>query len=227
VWPGSVRLQRHFVGKGNALPFFVAPLSTNSQFFVQRWLLLRHAARRQVSDTHSRPGVQSLPDEKVSRVKRLLLLLTVALSVAAAQNPPRQGPPGAPAHKSPLADYAGTWTGSFEGKTWITVKLTLQGDRLTGFIQHPHDLKFNDDGLLKSVSDDQTTEAVQDAQVNPDGLLLTTKDPDTQETNRFTMKLTGDSTAEIKMSAMKMPPGMPKIKPWKLTKAAASAPSAH
>ena len=60
---------------------------------------------------------------------------------------------------------------------------------------------------------------VQDAQVNPDGLLLTTKDPDTQETNRFTMKLTGESTAELKMSAMKMPPGMPKIRPWKLTKA--------
>ena len=59
-------------------------------------------------------------------------------------------------------------------------------------------------------------------QFMPDGLLLTTKDPDTQETNRFTMKLTGEVTAEIKMSAMKMPPGMPKIKPWKLTKAGAS-----
>jgi hypothetical protein len=180
-----------------------------------------------VSDTNSGPGVQSLPDEEVRRVKRLLLLLTVALGVAAAaQNPPKQGPPGTPVHKSPLADYAGTWTGSFEGKTWITVRLTLQGDRLTGFIQHPHDLQFNDDGLLKSVSDAQITETVQDALVNPDGLLLTTKDPDTQETNRFTMKLTGDSTAEIKMSAMKMPPGMPKIKPWKLTKAGSSAAAA-
>jgi hypothetical protein len=161
-------------------------------------------------------------------VKRLSLLLIIALgAAAAAQTTPKQVPPGAPVRKSPLADYAGTWTGSFEEKTWITVKLTLQGDRLAGFIQHPHDLKFNDEGLLKSVSDDQTTETVQDAQVNPDGLLLTAKDPDTQETNRFTMKLTGDSAAEIKMSAMKMPPGMPKIKPWKLTKAAASAPSAH
>jgi hypothetical protein len=161
-------------------------------------------------------------------VKHLSLVLTIALgATAAAQAPAKQGGSGTPVRKSPLADYAGTWTGSFEGKTWITVRLTLQGDRLAGFIQHPHDLQFNDDGLLKSVSDDQSTETVQDAQVNPDGLLLTAKDPDTQETNRFTMKLTADSAAEIKMSAMKMPPGMPKIKPWKLTKAAASAPSAH
>jgi len=37
------------------------------------------------------------------------------------------------------------------------------------------------------------------------------------------MKLTSETTAEIKMSAMKMPPGMPKVKPWKLTKAGTSS----
>jgi hypothetical protein len=160
-------------------------------------------------------------------MKRLLLvLLTIAVGVATPQTPAGQSPAGTPVRKSPLADYAGTWAGSFEGKTWITVQLTLQGDRLSGFMQHAHDLEFNDEGLLKSVSDNQSTQTVQDAQVNPNGLLLTTKDPDTQETFRFTMKLTGESTAEIKMNAMDMPPGMPKIKPWKLTKAP-SAPSGH
>jgi hypothetical protein len=160
-------------------------------------------------------------------VKHLLLVLTIALGVAAAaQTPAKQGASGTSVRKSPLADYAGTWTGSFEGKTWLTVKLTLQADRLSGFIQHPRNLQFNDQGEVKSVSDEESTETVQDAQVNPDGLLLTTKDPDTQETNRFTMKLTAESNAEIKMSAMKMPPGMPKIKPWKLTKAAAGSPVA-
>jgi hypothetical protein len=153
----------------------------------------------------------------------------MAVSVAAgAQTSPKQAAPGTPVHKSPLADYAGTWIGSFEGRTWLTVRLALQADRLSGFIQRPRNFQFNDLGELKSVSDEQSTEAVQDAQVNPDGLLLTTKDPDAQETNHYTMKLTGESTAEIKMSAMKMPPGMPKIKPWKLAKAAASpAAAAH
>jgi len=155
-------------------------------------------------------------------VKRFLLLVLAFGVAAVAQTSPKPAAPGTPVHKSPLADYAGMWTGSFEGKTWLTVKLALQGDRLSGFIQHPRNLQFNDQGELKTVSDEQSTENVQDAQVNPDGLLLTTKDPDTQDTNRFTMKLTGETTAEIKMSAMKMPPGMPKIKPWKVTKTGAS-----
>jgi len=156
-------------------------------------------------------------------MKRALLLLVVAVGVAAvAQTSANQASPGKPVRKSPLADYAGTWIGSFEGKNWLTVKLSLQADHLTGSVQHASHLQYNDQGEIKSISDDQSTEAVQDAQVNPDGLLLTAKDPDTQETNRYTMRLTGESTAEIKMSAMKMPPGMPKIKPWKVTRAGAS-----
>jgi hypothetical protein len=185
-------------------------------------------------------AVQFFVDQEDTRVKPLLLVLTMAFGVAVAQSSPKQpaaaqsspqgvaqaqptqAAPGTPQRKSPLADYAGTWTGSFEGKTWITVKLVLQGERLSGFIQHAHDLQVNDQGELKSVSDEQSTKVVQDAQVNPNGLLLTTKDPDTQETFHFTMRLTGDPTAEIKMSAMTMPPGMPKIKPWKLTRASAA-----
>ncbi len=156
-------------------------------------------------------------------MKGLWLIFTVALGVAGwTQTSPKQASPGTPVRKSPLAEYAGTWTGSFEGKTWLMVKLALQADRLSGSIQHPRDLQFNDQGELKSASEEQTTEVVQDAQVNPDGLLLTVKDPDTQQTNRFTMKLTGEATAEIKMSAMNMPPGMPKVKPWKLAKAGTS-----
>src|SRR5271157_5598594 len=157
-----------------------------------------------------------------------LLFMVVAISIVpVAQTPPKQGPDGKPVHKSPLADYAGTWTGTFEGKTWLTVKLTLQGDRLSGSIQRMRNLQFNDQGEIKSIGEEQFSEVVEDAQVNPDGLLLTLKDPDAKETDHYTMKLTGESKAEIKMSAMKMPPGMPKIKPWKLTKAGASPAAAQ
>jgi len=153
-----------------------------------------------------------------------LLFFAIVVTTAVAAQTAAQSNSEKPVKKNPLAAYAGTWTGAFEGKTWLTVKLALQADRLSGSIQRPRNLQFSDQGEIKSVGEEQSTEVVQDAQVNPDGLLLTTKDPDTQETNRFTMKLTGESTAEIKMSAMKMPPGMPKIKPWKLTKG--GAPSA-
>jgi hypothetical protein len=157
-------------------------------------------------------------------MRRLFLLfMMVAVSIVpVAQTPPKPGPDGNPLRKSPLADYAGTWTGAFEGKTWLTVRLALQGDRLSGSIQRPRNLQFSDQGEIKSVGEEQFSEPVEEAQVNPDGLLLTLKDPDTKETDQYTMKLTGESKAEIKMSAMKIPPGMPKIKPWKLTKAGAS-----
>ena len=104
----------------------------------------------------------------------------------------------------------------------MTIRLTLQGTQLSGSIQRAQDLQFNDQGEIKGVSEERLNEAVQDATINPDGLLLTVKNPDTQETDRFTLKLTGETTAEVKMSAMKMPPGMPKIKPWKLMKSGAS-----
>jgi hypothetical protein len=148
----------------------------------------------------------------------LLCFAIVATTAGAAQSATQNGTGTQPVKKNPLAAYAGTWTGSFEGKTWLTVKLAPQAERLTGSIQHASKLQFNDLGEIKSASDEQSIEAVQDAQVNPDGLLLTTKDPGTQETNRYTMRLTGETTAEIKMSAMRMPPGMPKIRPWKLSK---------
>src|SRR5271157_1843486 len=101
-------------------------------------------------------------------MKRALLLLVVAVGVAAmAQVSANQAPPGKPVRKSPLADYAGTWLGSFEGKSWLTVKLSLQADQLSGSIQRPRNVQFNDQGEIRSVSDDQSTEVLQDAQVNP------------------------------------------------------------
>jgi len=157
------------------------------------------------------------------RFGALLFFAIVVTAAVAAQPATQRSSETRPVKKNPLAAYAGRWTGSFAGNNWLTVTLTLQGDRLSGSIQHASHLQFNDQGEIKIVSDEQSTEVVQDAQVNPDGLLLTAKDPDTQETDRFTMKLTGESTAELKMSAMKMPPGMPKIKPWKLTKVGASS----
>ena len=53
--------------------------------------------------------------------------------------------------------------------------------------------------------------------------LLTASDTGTQETHRYLMRLTSDNTAEVKMVAMSMPPGMPKPKPWKLSRVGPSA----
>jgi hypothetical protein len=67
------------------------------------------------------------------------------------------------------------------------------------------------------------TAAVENSLLNGDGLLLTVKDPGTQQTERYLMRLTSADTAELKMVAMSMPPGMPKPKPWKLSRVGPNA----
>ena len=158
-------------------------------------------------------------------MKRLAIAIMIVLALSSAgwtQTSSRPTKPNQPVKKSPLAGYAGTWIGTFEERPWLTVQLTLQDQQLSGSLRRAHDLKFNDAGEIKSVGDTEVTEVIQEAALNNDGLLLTAKNPETNETDRFTMRLTGETTAELKMSAMSMPPGMPKLKPWKLTRVAAA-----
>ncbi len=164
-------------------------------------------------------------------MKRFAIAIMMVLVLGCAgwsQTSSRPAAPNAPVKKSPLAGYAGTWVGTFDERPWLTVQLALQGQTLSGSLRRANDLKFNDAGELKSMGDTQVTEVIQEAALNGDGLLLTAKNPDTNETDRFTMRLTGESTAELKMSAMSMPPGMPKLKAWKVTRAGApSIPAAR
>ncbi len=121
---------------------------------------------------------------------------------------------------SPLAEYAGDWTAKFNGKIWLRLQLELRGDQLAGSLLHPRNLELNDNGELKSVSDEESSETVVAAVINPDGLLLTLKDAASLEGDRYMMRLVTPEkdTAELKMIAMTMPPGMPKPKPWRLVK---------
>jgi len=160
-----------------------------------------------------------------SFVKRLLrvalpLLLGLLSALVAAQTQPKsgQGTAQGVVKKSPLAPYAGNWYSMFEGKPWMLLNLNLSGEQFSGSLQRSRDFAFSDNGELKRVSDEILTYQMVDAKLTPDGLLLTFKSPDKPETQRYMMKMTGELTAEIKMIEMVMPPGMPKPKPWKLTK---------
>jgi hypothetical protein len=129
----------------------------------------------------------------------------------------------APARKSPLADYAGAWIGTVQGHTWMNVRLTLQGNQISGTLQRAHEVQFDNSGAIKSVGDEQSTGAVENAIINGDGLMLTVKDPGSQQTDRYLLRLTGANTAEMKMVAMSMPPGMAKPQPWKLSRVGPNA----
>jgi hypothetical protein len=159
----------------------------------------------------------------VKRSFALAMLMTSMCMVGVAQTSMTPQMQNAPARKSPLADYAGAWIGTFEGHTWLSVRLTLQANQISGTLQRPKDFQFADNGAIKSVSDERLTEGVENAVVQGDGLLLTVKDPGTQQPDHYVMKITAPGMAELKMVAMSMPPGMPKPQPWKLSKVTPSA----
>ena len=148
----------------------------------------------------------------------VLLGLLTSLGVAQTQPKPNQGTGQPAVKKSPLIPYAGNWIGTFDGKPWMLLNLNLVGEQFSGLIDRAREFEFADNGELKKVGEDFVRYQLSDAKLTPDGLLLTFDDTDKHTTQRYIMKLTGDTTAEIKMIAMSMPPGMPKPKPWKLTK---------
>lgn len=149
-------------------------------------------------------------------MRRLVLsIVVVSMQITGwCQAPPKVKP------VSPLLEYAGEWTSVFDGKVWLRLRLELRGDQIVGSLVHPNNIEMNDNGELKSVSEEQSTEAVTEAVVNPDGLLISVKDAETQEPGRFMMRLIlpEKETADLKMIGMTMPPGMPKPKPWRLLK---------
>jgi len=151
------------------------------------------------------------------------LLLFVAAAVAQTAPPPHVNSPQAtakvPVKKNPLLPYAGNWIGAFDNKPWILLTLNLSGEQFAGSLQRAKKVDLSDNGEIKHVSDEFVTNPVVEAKLNPDGLLITVRHPDSQETDRYVMKLSPDeNSAEIKMVAMNMPPGMSKPKPWKLMK---------
>jgi len=159
----------------------------------------------------------------MQRVMSVFLLLISSALVVQAQTSMTPAMQNAPARKSPLADYVGSWIGTFQGHAWITVRLNKQGTDLTGTLQRPHELEFQNSGDLKSVGEEQTTSTIENAVLQGDGLLMTVKDPNTQQTDHYVMRLMSANTAELKMSGMTMQPGMPKPKPWLLSRVGPTA----
>ena len=128
---------------------------------------------------------------------------------------------------SPLADYAGEWTSSFNGKVWLRLQLELRGEQIIGALLHARKIDVNDNGDIKSVSDEQSGGTIAEAVLNPDGLVLTVKDVESKATDHYTMRLVlpAKETADLKMIGEVMPPGMPKPKPWRLVKSGTAAAS--
>ena len=128
----------------------------------------------------------------------------------------------APARKASLTEYVGSWIGTFQGHTWLTIRLVQSGDRLSGTLQRAQEVKLNNQGDVESVRGEKWSTSFESAQLTGDGLWLTVKNPATQESERYLMRLTHDSVAEVQMVGTESP-AIPKAKPWKMIKVGPSA----
>lgn len=158
----------------------------------------------------------------MKRSSAMILLLLLTCLSGWAQSPPEAAGQKPQVRKAAIDEYAGTWNSMFGGKPWMILGLGFEGDKLTGWMQHAQDFQFNDQGELKSVGDTLAKETVETAEMSGDGLVITLKNDDTKAIERYLMRIVAPDTAELRMSGMNMPPGMPKPRPWKLTKAEAA-----
>jgi len=112
--------------------------------------------------------------------------------------------------------FVGTWHAEFKGKTFLTIKLEKQPDKLTGTASH-FDVQLDDTGELASAEEvDGEAMPISDAKLTNGILRITLKDEDSQDTMQCEMKLTGTDQAELRML---VPPDVPKPKWWKLLRA--------
>lgn len=108
--------------------------------------------------------------------------------------------------------FVGTWHAEFKGKTFLTIKLEKQQDKLTGTASH-FDVKLDDTGELTSAEEGDGSSTIIEAKLTNGILRITLKDEDSQDTMQCEVKLTGTDQAELRML---VPPDVPKPKSWKL-----------
>lgn len=112
--------------------------------------------------------------------------------------------------------FVGTWHAEFKGKTFLTIKLEKQQDKLTGTASH-FDVKLDDTGELASAEEvDGQVTPISEAKLTNGILRITMQEEDSQDTIQCEMKLTGTDQAELRML---VPPDVPKPKWWKLLRA--------
>ncbi len=112
------------------------------------------------------------------------LMLTVSL--AAAQT----------AHK--LADYAGTWQASFQGKPFMTIKLHDEKGQLTGTVSSG-DLEVNSEGEITGAKVREGESQILSTQILANGSLqIVSRDADGTDTTTFVITLLDKNSASLR-----------------------------
>jgi len=146
----------------------------------------------------------------------LILIATSLFAFSQTKNKPSGEIKSGVTDASGYQQFVGTWHAEFKGKTFLTIKLEKQQDKLTGTTSH-FDVKLDDTGELASAEEvDGQAIPISEAKLTNGMLRITLKEEDSQDTIQCEMKLTGTDQAELRML---VPPDVPKPKWWKLLRA--------
>lgn len=113
-------------------------------------------------------------------------------------------------------DFVGTWTADFEGKTFVTLRLTEQAGTITGTMHHPTQINTSPKGDLLGVSGSFVDDEVSNVKITGNDLRFTTRDDDGEDI-KYVLHLTGEKNAEL--SFADPPKEFTVPKPWKLERA--------
>jgi len=114
-----------------------------------------------------------------------------------------------------LQQFVGTWHAKFKGKTFLTIILDKQQDKLTGTMSGT-DVQLDKDGELTSAEERDGINPIVETTLTSGVLRITAKEEDSQDTIQCKMKLIGTDQAELRMVT---PPDVMTPKPWKLERA--------
>lgn len=130
-----------------------------------------------------------------------------------------------------ISSYVGRWQASFQGQPFFIVTLAQSGDKLTGTIQHTSDIHVNDKGVVDKVAPEMSDEEVLEAKIVGDHLRIAGKNSDTQNENVYELQLQPEVNVKthqtvynsglLRFAKAELPPNVPVIQPWKVTRVAA------
>ena len=137
-----------------------------------------------------------------------LTIVVLSLASASAQT-------FTPATAANAKQFVGVWKASFQGKPFLTVNISIDGNKLVGSVSHA-EIELSKAGELTKAeaNDEDAPDPITDARVNGDTLRVTTKSTDGSEDSiEAEIRLVANNEADFRML---VPPDVPAPKPWRL-----------
>ena len=123
-----------------------------------------------------------------------------------------------PAFGQDMKPYAGTWEASFKGKTFLTLTLASEGNKLTGNVIHDN-FNVDQDGNLTEIEPRDAHEKVTIVRPAGKGIdLYTHDDTEPSESGHYHLELTNDNEGQLTLVILE--PGGPAVKPWTVNRKA-------